>query len=121
MAYVDGFVLAVPKKNLPAYKKLAQLAGKVWLEHGALEFKECVADDVKVGKLTSFPQAVKLKPGEVVVFSYIVYKNRATRDKVNKKVMEDPRLKDMMAGKDMPFDGKRMVYGGFETLVTLDA
>ena len=98
MAYVDGFVIAVPKKNLAAYKKIAQLAGKVWMEHGALEFRECVADDVKVGKLTSFPQAVKLKPGEVVVFSYIVYKNRATRDKVNKKVMEDPRLKAMMAG-----------------------
>jgi uncharacterized protein YbaA (DUF1428 family) len=119
MAYVDGFVLAVPKKNLADYKKLAQKAGKVWLEHGALEFRECVADDVKVGKLTSFPQAVKLKAGEVVVFSYIVYKNRAARDKINKKVMEDPRLNDMMAGKDMPFDGKRMVYGGFETLVDL--
>ena len=114
------FVLAVPKKNLAAYKKMAQQAGKVWMEHGALEFKECVADDVKVGKLTSFPQAVKLKPGEVVVFSYIVYKNRAARDKINKKVMEDPRLKDMMAGKDMPFDGKRMIYGGFETLVELE-
>ena len=121
MAYVDGFVVAVPKKNLPAYKKLAQLAGKVWMEHGALEFKECVADDVKVGKLTSFPQAVKLKAGEVVVFSYIVYKNRAARDKINKKVMEDPRLNEMMAGKDMPFDGKRMIYGGFEMLVSLDA
>lgn len=119
MAYVDGFVLAVPKKNLADYKKLAQKAGKVWLEHGALEFRECVADDVKVGKLTSFPQAVKLKAGEVVVFSYIVYKSRAARDKINKKVMEDPRLNDMMAGKDMPFDGKRMVYGGFETLVDL--
>ncbi len=119
MAYVDGFVLAVPKKNLADYKKLAQKAGKVWLEHGALEFRECVADDVKVGKLTSFPQAVKLKAGEVVVFSYIVYKSRAARDKINKKVMEDPRLNDMMAGKDMPFDGKRMIYGGFETLVDL--
>ncbi len=115
------FVLAVPKKNLAAYKKMAQLAGKVWLEHGALEFKEYVADDVKVGKLTSFPQAVKLKAGEVVMFSYIVYKNRAARDKVNKKVMADPRLNDMMQGKDMPFDGKRMIYGGFETLVDLTA
>ena len=86
------FVVAVPKKNLPAYKKMAQQAGKVWLEHGALEFNECVADDVKVGKWTSFPQAVKLKPGEVVVFSYIVYKSRAARDKINKKVMADPRL-----------------------------
>lgn len=119
MAYVDGFVLPVPKKNLADYKKLALKAGKVWLEHGALEFKECVAEDVKPGKLTSFPQSVKLKPGEVVVFSYIVYKSRAARDKINKKVMEDPRLNEMMAGKDMPFDGKRMVYGGFETLVDL--
>jgi uncharacterized protein YbaA (DUF1428 family) len=119
MAYVDGFLLAVPKRKLDAYKKLAQLAGKVWLEHGALEFKECVADDVKVGKVTSFPQAVKLKPGEVVIFSYIVYKNRAARDKINKKVMEDPRLTTMMQGKEMPFDGKRMIFGGFETLVDL--
>jgi uncharacterized protein YbaA (DUF1428 family) len=119
MAYVDGFVLAVPKSKLGDYKKIATKAGKIWLEHGALDFRECVADDVKVGKVTSFPQAVKLKPDEVVVFSYIVYRNRASRDKVNKKVMEDPRLNDMMAGKDMPFDGKRMVYGGFETLVSL--
>ena len=121
MPYVDGFVLAVPKKRLADYKKLAQKAGKIWLEFGALEFRECVADDVKPGKLTSFPQAVKLQPDEVVVFSYIVYKNRAARDKINKKIMEDPRLKEMMAGKDMPFDGKRMIYGGFETLVSLDA
>jgi len=119
MRYVDGFIVPVPKKNLAAYKKLATKAGKVWMEHGALEFRECVADDVKVGKLTSFPQSVKLKPGEVVVFSYIVYKNRAARDKINKKVMEDPRLNDMMAGKDMPFDGKRMIYGGFEVMVAL--
>jgi uncharacterized protein YbaA (DUF1428 family) len=119
MPYVDGFVLAVPKKNLAAYKKMAVAAGKVWLEHGALEFKECVADDVKPGKSTSFPQSVKLKPGEVVVFSYIVYKNRAARDKINKKVMSDPRLNDMMKGKDMPFDAKRMIYGGFETLVDM--
>ena len=119
MAYVDGFIVAVPKKNLAAYKKMATLAGKVWMEHGALEFKECVADDVKPGKWTSFPQSVKLKPVEDVVFSYIVYKNRAARDKINKKVMEDPRLNDMMKGKDMPFDGKRMIYGGFETLVDM--
>jgi uncharacterized protein YbaA (DUF1428 family) len=117
MAYVDGFVLAVPKKKLAAYKKMAAAAGKVWREHGALEFRECVADDVKTGKVTSFPQSVKLKPGEVVLFSYIVYKNRAARDKINKKVMEDPRLNEMMKGKDMPFDVKRMIYGGFETLV----
>ena len=118
MPYVDGFVLAVTKKKLADYKKLAQLAGKIWMEHGALAFRECVADDVKPGKWTSFPQAVKLKPDEVVVFSYIVYKNRATRDKVNKKVMEDPRLKEH-DDMEMPFDGKRMIYGGFETLVDM--
>jgi uncharacterized protein YbaA (DUF1428 family) len=118
MSYVDGFIVPVPKKNLAAYKKMAAKAGKIWMEFGALEFKECIADDVKVGKLTSFPRSVKLKPGEVVVFSYIVYKNRAARDKINKKVMVDPRLKDMMDGKDMPFDGKRMIYGGFEVLVS---
>lgn len=119
MPYVDGFVVPVPKKKLDAYRKLALKAGKVWMEHGALAFRECVADDVKPGKLTSFPQSVKLKPGEVVVFSYIVYKSRAARDKINKKVMEDPRLKTMMDGTETPFDGKRMVYGGFETLVDL--
>ena len=121
MSYVDGFVIPVPKKNVDEYRRIAKLAAKVWKEYGALEVRECVAEDVKVGKLTSFPQAVKLKAGEVVVFSYIVYKNRAARDKINKKVMEDPRLTAMMAGKDMPFDGKRMIYGGFETLVSLDA
>jgi len=119
MPYVDGFVVAVPKKNIAAYKKLALKAGKVWIEHGALEFRECIAEDVKPGKLTSFPQAVKLKPGEVVAFSWIVYKSRADRDKINKKVMEDPRLKSMMDPKAMPFDGKRMIYGGFETVVDL--
>ncbi|MDH4981311.1 DUF1428 domain-containing protein [Hyphomicrobium sp. D-2] len=119
MSYVDGFVLAVPEENLAEYRKIARKAGKIWLEHGALEFRECVADDVKPGKQTSFPQSVKLKPGEVVVFSYIVYKNRAQRDRVNAKVMADPRLNTMMEGKDMPFDGKRMIYGGFKTLVAL--
>src|SRR5689334_5083239 len=117
MAYVHGFVLAVPKKNLADYKKLAQKAGKVWLEHGALEFRECVADDVKPGKLTSFPQSVKLKAGEVVVFAYIVYKSRAQRDRVMKKVMEDPRSKDMMDMSKMPFDTKRMIFGGFSVMV----
>jgi uncharacterized protein YbaA (DUF1428 family) len=121
MSYVDGFVVPVPKKKMKAYLAIAKKAGKVWKDHGALDYVECVADDVKVGKLTSFPQAVKLKPGEVVIFSYIVYKNRAARDKINKKVMSDPRLDEMMKGKDMPFDGKRMIYGGFETLVSLDA
>ena len=117
MSYVDGFVVPVPKKQLAAYKKMAQLSGKVWLEHGALDYKEWVADDVKPGKTTSFPQSVKLKADEVVVFSYIVYKSRADRDRVNKKVMKDPRLAAMMDPKTMPFDGKRMIYGGFAGLV----
>ena len=117
--YVDGFVVPVPKKNLQAYRRMAQKAGKVWREHGALEYVECVADDVKPGKLTSFPQSVKLKAGEVVVFSWIVFKSRKQRDSVNAKVMKDPRLAAMMDPKAMPFDGKRMFYGGFKTLVEL--
>jgi uncharacterized protein YbaA (DUF1428 family) len=117
MQYVDGFVLAVPKKNLPAYRRIAQKAGKVWREHGALEYRECVADDVKPGKLTSFPQSVKLKTDETVVFSWIVFKSRTHRDRVNAKVMKDPRLADMMDPKALPFDGKRMVYGGFKVLI----
>jgi uncharacterized protein YbaA (DUF1428 family) len=119
MAYVDGFVLPVPKKSLDAYRKMARVAGKIWMKHGALEFRECVADDVKPGKHTSFPQSVKLKPGEVVVFSYIVFKNRAARDKINKKVMQELHLMAATDGSDMPFDGKRLIYGGFETLVDL--
>ena len=119
MRYVDGFVLPVPKKNLKAYRGMAQKAGKVWKEHGALEYVECVADDVKPGKHTSFPQSVKLKPGETVVFAYIVYKSRTHRDRVNAKVMKDPRLKNMMDPKAMPFDGKRMFWGGFKALVEL--
>ena len=115
--YVDGFVLAVPKKKLADYQRLAKKSGKIWKEHGALDFVECVADDVKPGKLTSFPQSVKLKAGEVVVFSYIVYKSRAQRDRVNKKVMADPRLKDMMDMSNLPFDAKRMIYGGFKVIV----
>jgi uncharacterized protein YbaA (DUF1428 family) len=119
MSYVDGYVLAVPKKKVAAYRRMAMKAGKIWREHGALEFRECVADDVKPGKLTSFPQSVKLKANEVVVFSWIVFKSRAQRDRVNKKVMEDPRLKDMMDVKAMPFDAKRMIYGGFKAIVEL--
>ena len=115
--YVDGFVLPVPKKNMAAYRRMAQKAGKVWREHGALEYIECVADDVKPGKRTSFPQSVKLKPGEAVVFAYIVYKSRAHRDRVNAKVMKDPRLAPMMNAKALPFDGKRMFWGGFKGLV----
>jgi uncharacterized protein YbaA (DUF1428 family) len=117
MAYVDGFVLPVPVKNLRAYRRMAQLAGKVWREHGALDYREFVADDVKVGKWTSFPRSVKLKRGETVVFSWIVYKSRDHRDRVNAKVMKDKRLAKMMDLKSMPFDGKRMIYGGFKILV----
>ena len=117
MSYVDGFVVPVPKKNLKAYQAMAEKAGKVWCDHGALDYKECVADDVKVGKLTSFPRSVKLKSTETVVFSYIVYKSRAHRDQVIAKVMKDPRLAKMMDSKSMPFDGKRMIYGGFKLLV----
>jgi uncharacterized protein YbaA (DUF1428 family) len=117
--YVDGIVVPVPKKNLVAYRRMSLKAGKVWREHGALEYRECVADDVKEGKWTSFPKSVKLKADETVVFSWIVYKSRAHRDRVNKKVMSDPRLASMMNPKEMPFDGKRMIWGGFKTLVEL--
>jgi len=116
--YVDGYVLPIPKKSIDAYRKLARKAGKVWMEHGALAFQENVADDVKPGKLTSFPQAVKLKKGEVVVFSWVVFKSRKQRDKINAKVMKDPRLASMGAD-SMPFDGKRMFWGGFKELVSL--
>jgi uncharacterized protein YbaA (DUF1428 family) len=119
MAYVDGFVLPVPKKKLAAYRRMARKAGKVWMEHGALQFRECVADDVKPGKRTSFPQSVKLKPGETVFFSYIVYKSRRDRDRVNKKVMSDKRITGSMDPQSMPFDARRMIYGGFRTLVDL--
>jgi uncharacterized protein YbaA (DUF1428 family) len=118
MAYVDGFIVPVPKKNLVDYRKIARKAGKVWREHGALDYRECVADDVKVGKLTSFPRSVKMKPNETVVFSWITYKSRKHRDRVNAKVMKDPRLAAMMDPKAMPFDGKRMIYGGFEVFVS---
>jgi uncharacterized protein YbaA (DUF1428 family) len=117
MSYVDGFVVPVPRKKLPAYRRMAKKAGKVWREHGALEYKEWISDDVKVGKLTSFPRSVKLKPGETVVFAYIVYKSRAQRDRINAKVMKDPRLAEMMDLKSMPFDGKRLIFGGFKILI----
>ena len=117
--YVDGFVLPVPKKNQKAYLKMARLGGKVWREYGALDYKECIADDVKKGKHTSFPQAVKLKPGEVVWFSWIVYRNRKHRDAVMKKVMKDKRLASMMEIKSLPFDAKRMIFGGFKVVVAL--
>jgi len=116
--YVDGFVLPLPRSKIAEYRRLARQAGKVWLEHGALAFHENVADDVKQGKWTSFPQAVKLKPGEVVVFSWIVFKSRRQRDAVNAKVMKDPRLAKLDP-KAMPFDGRRMFWGGFKSLVEL--
>lgn len=117
MSYVDGFVLAVPKKNLNAYKKLARKAGKIWREHGALAYVECAGDDIPNGKLTSFPRSVKLKKGETVVFSWIVYKSRAQRNAILKKVMADPRLKMDMS--KSPFDAKRMIYGGFKTMLDM--
>jgi uncharacterized protein YbaA (DUF1428 family) len=117
MTYVDGFVLAVPKKNIAKYKTIARKAGKIWREYGALSYVECVADDVPYGKSTSFPRSVKVKKGETVVFSYIVYKSRAQRDSILKKVMADPRLK--MDMQSMPFDAKRMIYGGFKTLLDM--
>jgi len=117
MAYVDGFIVPVPKSQLDAYRGLAEKAGAIWREHGALEFRECMGDDVQPGKLTSFPQAVQLKDDEVVFFSWIVYNSREERDAVNAKVMQDPRMGDMM--ETMPFDGKRMIMGGFVPFVSL--
>lgn len=117
--YVDGFVVPVPKKNLAKYRKMAKLMGKVCREHGALEYVECTADDVKKGKTTSFPRSVKLKAGETVIFSYVVYKSRAHRDAVNKKVMKDPRVAKMMGPKNLPFDGMRMFWGGFKSFISL--
>ncbi len=119
MKYVDGYVLPVPKKNLAAYRRMAQRAGKVWREHGALQFRECVGDDLKTIRVKSFPSMIKPKRGEKVVFSWIVFKSRAHRDSVNAKVMKDPRLAKMMDMKAMPFDSKRMVYGGFNVMVDL--
>ncbi|HUQ24249.1 MAG TPA: DUF1428 domain-containing protein [Burkholderiales bacterium] len=117
--YVDGFVLPVAKKNTKAYLKMARIGAKVWRDHGALDYKECIADDVKKGKWTSFPRAVKLKPGEVVWFAWIVYRNRKHRDAVMKKVMADKRITESMDPKKMPFDGKRFFWGGFKVMVGL--
>jgi uncharacterized protein YbaA (DUF1428 family) len=117
MNYVDGFVLPVQKKKVAAYRSMAKLSAKVWLEHGALGFYESVADDVPYGKRTSFPRSVKLKRGETVVFSWIIYKSRGHRDRVMAKVMKDPRIAKMMSGKDIPFDAKRMIFGGFKMIV----
>ncbi|WP_440976852.1 DUF1428 domain-containing protein [Pseudoxanthomonas winnipegensis] len=116
MAYVDGFVIPVPNTRLAAYRAMARMGSKVWMDHGALQYVECIADDVKPGKHTSFPQAVRLKPDEVVVFAYIVFRSRAHRDQVNKRAMDDPRLK-RWGPENLPFDGKRMFWGGFKTLV----
>ena len=115
--YVDGFVLPIPRRKTAAYRRMARLAGKVWLDHGALDYVECIEDDVKPGKLTSFPQAVKLKKGEAVWFSYVVYKSRRDRDRIMDKVMKDPRLAEYMDPKKMPFDAKRMFWGGFKVMV----
>ncbi|MGE0096698.1 MAG: DUF1428 domain-containing protein [Alphaproteobacteria bacterium] len=119
MSYVDGFVVPVPKKSLKAYLAMARKAGNVWKDHGAVEFCEAVAEDVPMGKWTSFPRSVKKKPNETVIFSWIVYKSRKHRDAVMKKVMKDPRLAKMMDPKKMPFDGKRMIFGGFKIAVDL--
>jgi uncharacterized protein YbaA (DUF1428 family) len=119
MSYVDGFVVPVPQKNLAAYRRMARRAGTVWREHGALEYIECVAEDVQPGKHTSFPQAVKLKEGEVVVFSWIIFRSKRDRNRVKKKVMADPRLAATMDPKAQPFDGQRMFFGGFKILVDL--
>jgi uncharacterized protein YbaA (DUF1428 family) len=117
MNYVDGFVIPVPKKQLASYRSMAKLSSKVWLDHGALEFYESVGDDVPYGKRTSFPRSVKLKRGEAVIFSWIVYKSRRHRDQVMAKVMKDKRIAKVMSGKDMPFDAKRMIFGGFKIIV----
>ena len=118
MRYVDGFVLPVPRKNIPAYRRMARKAGKIWREHGALEFCECAGDDLAVKGLVPFPALVTAKPGETVFFSWIVFKSRSHRDRVNAKVMKDPRLSGM-DDRSMPFDPKRMAYGGFKALVHL--
>jgi uncharacterized protein YbaA (DUF1428 family) len=115
--YVDGFVLPIPKKNLRAYRRIARKAGKVFREHGALEYRECAGDDLKAKDMVPFPRAMKCKPGETVVLAWIVYKSRAHRDRVNAKVMKDPRLAKMMEGQSVPFDYRRMAYGGFKVLV----
>lgn len=116
--YVDGFVLPIPRRKKAAYVKMARLACKVWMDHGALEYRECVADDVKWGKRTSFPRSVKLKSGEAAWFSYIVYKSRKHRDQVNAKAMKDKRLAKMMNPQAMPFDTRRMIFGGFKSVVS---
>jgi uncharacterized protein YbaA (DUF1428 family) len=119
MTYVDGFIVPVPKKNLSAYRAMAKKVGKIWMEYGALSYVECVADDVKVGKRTSFPRSVKLKRGEVVVFAWVTYKSRAARDRVMAASMKDKRSAAFMSPSAMPFDGKRMIFGGFKSFLEL--
>ncbi len=117
MPYVDGFVIPIPKSKINEYRDMATMCADIWLEHGALTFKECVSDDVQPGKLTSFPQSVILEEGEAVIFSWITYPDRATRDSCNDKVMKDPRMQELMKPENMLFDGKRMIFGGFQMLV----
>jgi uncharacterized protein YbaA (DUF1428 family) len=117
MKYVDGYVLPVPKKNLAAYRRMAAACSKIWRKYGALEFRECVGDDLKTQKVKSVLSLVKPKRGETIVFSWIIYKSKADRDRVNNKVMKDPQIARMMKGKKMPFDSKRMAYGGFKAIV----
>jgi uncharacterized protein YbaA (DUF1428 family) len=116
-AYVDGFVIPIPKRNLPRYRRIARAAGKVWMEYGAVEYRECVADDLSAKGITSFKQLLKLKPGETALFSWIVYRSKADRKRVNARVMKDARILAMMREDDNPFDNRRMAYGGFQTLV----
>ncbi|MGE3109635.1 MAG: DUF1428 domain-containing protein [Phycisphaerales bacterium] len=118
MPYVDGFVIPVSRKKLDAYARISRKAGKIWREHGALDYRECVGDDLAIKGMTPFTKCFPVKPGETIVFSYIVYKSRAHRDKVNAKVMNDPRLAAMCSPDDMPFDVKRMAYGGFKVFVS---
>jgi uncharacterized protein YbaA (DUF1428 family) len=119
--YVDGYLIPVPVKKLPAYRRIAQKAAKIWLEHGALEVRECVGNDLDVKRMVSFPRVLKPKAGETVVFSWIVYRSKSDRNRVNKKVIEDPRIAGMVDPKDMPFDMKRMVFGGFKAMVDVVA
>ena len=118
--YVDGFVIPVPKDKVDAYRRIARKAGNIWMEFGALQYVECVADDVDPGKVTSFPRSVKLKDSETVIFAWILYRSKAQRDRINAKVMKDQRILDM-GPENMPFDGKRMIYGGFRTIVEMEA
>lgn len=119
MAYVDGWLIPLPKRNLAAYRKMAQKAGKIFREHGALEVRECAGDDWKTPCGVMFPKLLKLKPGETAMFSYITYKSRADRDRVNRRIMKDPRMPELMDPKNMPFDMDRMVYGGFKVIVAV--